>query len=375
MAVEKATPTQPVEQTQGVITDVLGTLKDTDNLSDTQGNCNYFSDKLRAEIKELANTAKEVPATIPTAGSKKTMFRTRTANECLLDASLQPIPRQLFQTLIFEGEITLIFADTNVGKTIFAVQIGNEIAAKFEEKVLYIDLELSDKQFESRYSDNYTNHYRFSNNFYRVDFQRRFSLPEGVRYEEFFIQSLKDLIEDTGAKIVFIDNMTKLVSGDTDQAKTAKPLMDRLTDLKFDYNLTLILLEHTRKTDDGRPISLNDLQGSKMKANFADAAFSIGRSAKDKNFRYVKQMKVRSTENFYDSDNVAVYEIVKENSFVHFSFVKFDSEYNHLKRLDENAKEDRKAKAIEMKAQGISNVAIAKELGVSEGTIRYWLKS
>ena len=112
-----------------------------------------------------------------------------------------------------------------------------------------------------------------------------------------------------------------------------------------------------------------------MKANFADAAFSIGRSAKDKNFRYVKQMKVRSTENFYDSDNVAVYEIVKENSFVHFSFVKFDSEYNHLKRLDENAKEDRKAKAIEMKAQGISNVAIAKELGVSEGTIRYWLKS
>lgn len=307
-------------------------------------------------------------------GEKKGMFRVRTANECLRDAMAQPIPRQLFETLIFEGELTLLFADTNIGKTIFAVQIGNAIAETLGEKVLYIDLELSDKQFESRYSENYQNHFRFSETFYRIDFQRRFKIPEGQSYDLFFIESLKSLIKETGARIVFIDNMTKLVSGDTDKAQQAKPLMDRLTDLKFDENLTMVLLEHTRKTDDGRPISLNDLQGSKMKANFADAAFSIGRSAKDKNLRYVKQLKCRSAEILYDTENVAVYEIKKEHSFLMFSFVGYGDEREHLRTPKEGEKEERKEKAQELKNTGMSNRAIARELGVSEGTVRYWFR-
>lgn len=69
-----------------------------------------------------------------------------------------PVPRQLFGSLIFEGEMTIMVADTNVGKSIFAVQISNEIAK--EQVVLYLDLELSDKQFERRYSDNFENQFR-----------------------------------------------------------------------------------------------------------------------------------------------------------------------------------------------------------------------
>lgn len=73
-------------------------------------------------------------------------------------AHLMPVPRQLFGSLIFEGEMTIMVADTNVGKSIFAVQISNEIAK--EQVVLYLDLELSDKQFERRYSDNFENQFR-----------------------------------------------------------------------------------------------------------------------------------------------------------------------------------------------------------------------
>lgn len=299
-------------------------------------------------------------------------FTCRTANDCLAAAKTQPIPRKLFHSLFFENELTILVADTGVGKSIFAVQIANEISKT--EKVLYLDLELSDKQFQGRYSENYENEFKFNDNLFRIGFTRRFEMPNGVLYEDYFIESLTKIIQETGAKIVIIDNMTRLITGDTDQAKNAKPLMDRLNNLKFDFNLTMLLLEHTKKVDTSRPIQLNDLQGSKMKANFADAVFTIGRSAKDKNLRYVKQMKVRSCEAEYDSENVIVYEIVKEKSFLHFRFVEFGNENDHLKQLSETDQDNRHEKILELKKQNMSNVEIGKQLGISEGAVRKHLK-
>ncbi|NEW84559.1 MAG: AAA family ATPase [Mariniphaga sp.] len=299
-------------------------------------------------------------------------FNCRTANECIDAAKNQPIPKKLFSSLIVEGELIICVADTGVGKSIYAVQIANEISKT--AKVLYLDLELSDKQFQNRYSENYENEYKFNENFFRVVFKRRYEMPNNVSYEDYFIDSLKVLITRTGSTIVIIDNMTRLISTDSDKASTAKPLMDRLNDLKFDFNLTMVLLEHTKKTDPSRPIQLNDLQGSKMKANFSDAVFTIGRSVKDKNLRYVKQLKVRSSEFEFDSDNIIVYEVIKENSFLQLKFIDYGNENDHLKQLTDNDKENRYEKIIELKSHGLSNIQIGKQLGISEGAIRKQLK-
>ena len=300
-------------------------------------------------------------------------FTVRTANQCLKDAKAQPIPRDLYCSLLFEGEITILFANTGVGKTILSVQIGNEIAK--ENKVLYFDLELSDKQFQKRYSENYQSEFIFNDNFIRICFARPLIVPDGKTYEDYFIDSLRAIINSTGARIVIIDNMTALISGDTDKARIAKPLMDTLQNLKFEYNLSLLLLEHTRKTDPTKPIHLNDMQGSKMKSNFADAIFSIGESAKDKSMRYVKQLKVRSGENYYHSDNVIVYEIVKEDSFTRFRLIEYGTESDHLKELTAEDKANKKKDAFDLKADGLSNREIARRLFVSEGAVRKWLKT
>lgn len=324
-------------------------------------------------IEGIGRHIAELAAELKSKPTQAGFFRIRTANRCLEDAKTMPIPDQLFHSLIFEGELTILVADTNVGKSIFAVQIGDHIARN-GRKVLYIDLELSDKQFERRYSEDFTNHYQFHPDLLRVDFTTRFQIPEGCSYDDYFIESLINSVEQSSAKVVIIDNMTRLISTDTDSAKNAKPLMDRLNQLKADYGLTLLLLEHTKKTDNSRPISLNDLQGSKMKANFADAVFTIGRSEKDKALRYVKQLKVRSCEFDYDVDNVIVYEIAKEVNNLRFSFVGYGSEWEHLKRPSDDDKDALIERAKELKAQGMSNVAIAKDLGMSEGWVRKWLK-
>ncbi len=56
---------------------------------------------------------------------------------------------QLFGT---RGELSCLFADSNVmGKSILAVQIADRIART--DNVLYLDFELSEKQFQLRYTN------------------------------------------------------------------------------------------------------------------------------------------------------------------------------------------------------------------------------
>lgn len=342
------------------------------NFNNTKDNANpQFNDEIKNEANNLiqqGNEAKENNKSLEVG-----FFNCRTANDCINDAKSQPIPKKLYYDLIIENELTILVADTGIGKSIYAVQIAQEISKT--QKVLYFDLELTDKQFQGRYSENYQNEFKFNENFFRCVFKRRYDMPTGISYEDYFIKNIEKLIEVTGSKIIIIDNMTRLLSTDSDQARNAKPLMDSLNDLKFNYNLTMLLLEHTKKVDPSRPIHLNDLQGSKMKANFSDAIFTIGRSAKDKNFRYVKQLKTRSAETIFDSENVLVYQIEKENSFLKLKFIEYGSEYEHLKQISENEKGQKVNEAMELKKQGLSNIDIAKRFGVSESAIRKWIKN
>jgi len=319
-----------------------------------------FLEGLKADCKRLENTR------------QVGMLIYCTANQCMQEEL--PDPRDLYPPLpglIYEGEITLLFGNTGIGKSAAAVQIACSIAQT--DKVLYYDFELSRRQFQRRYSDAGKNKYKFPDKLIRVYFARPLNIPNGKNFNDYIIECIRDGADQMGAKILVIDNMTMLATGDMDKAKEAKPLMDKLVELKFERDLTLILLEHTRKGDESRPASLNDLQGSKMKVNFADAVFYIGKSAKDTNLRYIKQMKCRSSEIRYDADNVAVFELVKENSFLQFKIVGFDKESNHLREVSDDDKKKRKQEAVELKKQGMSNREIAKQLGVSHTAVGNWL--
>ena len=77
----------------------------------------------------------------------------KTAHDWLNEAALAPVPQMLLSELWYEGEICVLFADTNVGKSILAVQIGNSISSgkpipgfKLGVKaqpVVYLDFELN----------------------------------------------------------------------------------------------------------------------------------------------------------------------------------------------------------------------------------------
>lgn len=318
----------------------------------------------------------------------KSLFSVQTANKWLDMAKRRPAPKMLLGELWSEGEICIGFADTNAGKSIFATQsadgisrgqnVGNLIVEVEPQPVIYFDFELSDKQFEARYSikegDYFINHYKFSENLYRAEINPNNFLPTYFEtFEKYLNSSIELAVAETGSRILVIDNLTYL-RRETEKAKDALPLMKELKRLKSRFDLSILALAHTPKRDMSKPISRNDLQGSKMLINFCDSSFAIGESMKDKSLRYLKQIKVRNTQHKYTSDNVLICQIVKPDNFLHFEFLTTGDEKEHLRNMSEKDKVNLIAKAHGLSASGLSQREIGKELGISAMTVSRYLK-
>lgn len=331
---------------------------------------------IQAEAEQLIKQGNEAEENIG-------LFTVKTANRWIEQAKIRPIPKMLFGEFWFEGELCILFADTNLGKSILAVQIGNSISRceqirgfKLEAQkkpILYFDFELSDKQFENRYSKEFEQHYNFDNNFIRVEINPDAEIPENKSFEDYLNHSLERSIIETEAKVLIIDNLTYL-KNETEKAKDALPLMKHLKALKNKYGLSILALAHTPKRDLSKPITRNDLQGSKMLINFCDSSFSIGESSNDKSTRYIKQIKARNTEIIYDTENVCVCQIDKPFNFLSFEFLNFGTEREHLKQFTEQDKENLNEKVKELNRDGRSLREIGAELGISHMKVSRILK-
>ncbi len=303
------------------------------------------------------------------------LFNVNTANNWLQQASTRPVPKMLFGKFWFEGELCILFADSNLGKSILAVQIGNSIntgvsmepfAVESEpQPILYCDFELTDKQFESRYSDDYQDHHAFRDDFYRAELNPGSELPKGfANFDEYLIASLERTIVQTGVKVIIVDNLTYL-RNETEQSKNALSLMKHLKALKNRYGLSMLALAHTPKRDLSQQITGNDLQGSKMLMNFCDSAFTIGQSSTDSDLRYLKQIKQRNTEQVYGYGNVCLCRVNKPQNFLQFEFVNYGNEIDHLRKASERLNENEIEQAAQLKLEGKSLREIGKAMGIS----------
>ena len=312
------------------------------------------------------------------------LFTIKAANEWIDEASNRPMPCKLFGQLWFEHEICILFSDSNLGKSILAVQIAdavsrgnNAMGMAMEaqpQMVLYFDFELSDKQFEVRYIGDDGTHYQFSPNLKRVEINPDVvDYPDGCDFEEYIKISLQQAVEELGAKVIILDNITFL-SRETEKAKDALPLMKWLKSFGRKYNLSILILAHTPKRNMANPITKNDLQGSKMLYNFCDGCFAIGESTQSNQLRYIKELKQRNVAFAFDADNVIVCEITKPDNFLMFRFVEYGCESEHLRQLTDNERDTMIERAKELSRQGKSEREIAKILGVkSHVTIHNWL--
>lgn len=288
------------------------------------------------------NISKADMVTIPEHSNEvrieESIVISRTANEWIDYSKGLPIPHSLFGNFWHEGELCILIADTNVGKSILAVQIANWITKGINnpwlpieaesQPVLYCDFELNAKQFENRYSLDYTDHYHFDDRFIRLEIN-----TDHAHFENFndqLIAALEKTLIERNIKTIIIDNITYLRSEAMDTAKAALPLMQKLKHLKNQHNLSMLILAHTPKRPLYSSLTRNDLAGSKALANFADSIFAIGQSKKSKSIRYIKELKTRATEILFDSANVLECEIRKDHNNLQYHFIGTGHENEHL---------------------------------------------
>lgn len=332
------------------------------------------------QIRKIALTEINKPAPM----SADSMLNIKRSYEWLEEAMQQPVPTMLFDEFWNEGEICILFADTNAGKSILAVQIADSISRgeplpgfRLEapsQPVMYFDFELSCKQYELRYSNAYTDHYVFHPYLYRAELSPGDDLPAGCdSFEDCIVMSIEEAVINHNVKVLVIDNLTYL-RDDNERARDAKPLMQKLMSLKKTHGLSMLILAHTPKRDLGSPITLNHLQGSKMLMNFCDSSFCIGTSTQDKSLRYLKQIKVRAGEYQYTTDNVALCRIEKPRNFLGFYYIGPGNEKDHLREKEEKDRIALINQAKDLADEGKTQREIADELGISASTVNRLLK-
>lgn len=307
------------------------------------------------------NIAEEFGTPLPTQRTGGII--TQTANEVIKEALSIPTPTALWSCMWYEGEVCCLFADSNLGKSILAVQIAESIA--HTQPVIYYDFELSDKQFQLRYTDENGKAHKFPDGMYRATLDQEYLAEHG---NVAIIEAIEATTYNIGAQVIIIDNLTWLAN-DSENGATAGQLMQQLVALKFRYKWSILVIAHTPKRPLYAPLTPDCLAGSKKLYNFFDSVFAIGKSAKDEAIRYVKQLKCRYGAFTHGGENVITAEIQKIDGCLQFVFGQCTDEREHLQEQTQQASEELRQNVLKLRANGLSLRMIADKCGLSKSKV------
>lgn len=309
-----------------------------------------------------------------------------TLSEILNEAKKLPKLTRLLGNIWCKGEIHILFGDNGTGKSVWATQIADAISKgrpafdnlpnqAVAQKVLFYDFELSEIQLLDRYSDNLGNIYPFHSNLImpRWDFNDPFFHNKKVKFNKLIIRKIRKDIEFFKPDVVIIDNITFLSTEATQDANVALDILRALIALKKEFELSILVLAHTPKIKPGFQISNNDLAGSKHLSNLVDSVSAIGICANDKNIKYIKSVKCRSTPKEFDSKNVIMVKQEKLNCFLKFTYIGQGNELQLIKDKSQIAEEENEQEMIDQvislyhEKKSVRN--IAEEIGLTKSKV------
>lgn len=298
-------------------------------------------------------------------------FKLRSFNECCRDGESAANPRDLFNGLWFEGELSALYADTNLGKSILAVQIGEQLA-KEGIRTLYVDLELSDKGIELRSRDSETGAlHSFPELFHRLTMNYNDYLDANPGADENgfdIINCIEAIGQQLGVQALILDNITAICAG-VESGDVAVGLVKRLLSLRDDNNWSVLFIAHTPKLERGTPITRDSMAGSKRVISLIDSAFAIGDVLSHPGLRYIKQTKVRMADTRFHEGNVLVCRIDREDGLLKFIPVDTAVEQHLLRAPKNDVFEKRHSEVSNLSREGYSVKEIAELTDLSASQV------
>lgn len=285
--------------------------------------------------------------------------------------------RSFFGEFLYEGELSILFGDSNAGKTILANNIaffvsGGEKWFDWESPnvpSLYIDMEMTMQQFAERYRNGAS---------YIPDTYNRATVDALNNTPEKVLAAIKLNIvarqnEQNAPKFIVIDNITNGF-GSIYSATRMKGFISELKNLKERFGLTIMLIAHCPKRPQGKPITQDNIGGSKMLLNFVDSAFAISNSMLWESARYIKQIKVRHGKR---KDKVLQLQI-DANPYLRMVPVSWDDESFHFNEYEPtrhlSLSPSREAEIVKLFSEGLDVNEISRRTKIDIPVIAdYWV--
>ena len=313
----------------------------------------------------------------------------KSLNSMMMEEKRKPVPEILWggdgngNALWFENEFAILFGRTNTGKSLYAVQIAEHISGQLGKTVLYLDLELSMKQFQERYTSRDGELHIWPDNLHRPDLSM---VGDGLYDSGRFLPLIRRMMAKVNARVLILDNLTFLVNNGGMKAEDVKPICQEFCNwAKEGYSI--LVVNHTPKIQPFTPLDINHCLGSSMLTNFVQSVFAIGTdSSNPSTGRYVKQLKSRNGRIVWEGNHVIPYVIDKTLDPTMLRFIQ--SAQLHQTGMDtqipiQTAREcdllkDADNMQLEqirkLHGQGMSNRKIAGELNLSPTTVGKRLK-
>ena len=213
-------------------------------------------------------------------------------------------PVDLWNGLWFQGEIACLFGEPNVGKTLLAMQIANQLN-KRGLKTLYFDFENAAHQMKTRYMNDKFNFTSGDAQFIIKDFNHNFSsAPHDAKS---ILEYIKSEIVNENAPVIIIDDINHIL-GSGDQ-QDVRYLLNTLRAWSQMFLVSILIIAHSKRRKQSQLTTLDSLSGSFELSYFFDSIFSLTRANKfnashNNISHYIKQHKNRIGEIVYDDMNV-----------------------------------------------------------------------
>lgn len=310
-------------------------------------------------------------------------------NSMMMEEQRKPVPEILWggdgngNALWFENEFAILFGRTNTGKSLYAVQIAEHISGELGKTVLYLDLELSMKQFQERYTSRDGELHVWPDNLHRPDLSM---IGDGLYDSGRFLPLIRRMMAKVNARVLLLDNLTFLVNNGGMKAEDVKPICQEFCNwAKEGYSI--LVVNHTPKIQPFTPLDINHCLGSSMLTNFVQSVFAIGTdSSNPSTGRYVKQLKSRNGRIVWDGNHVIPYVIDKtldptmlrfiQPAQLHQTGMETSTPTQTARECDllRDADNMQLEQIRKLHEQGMSNRKIAEKLNLSPATIGKRLK-
>jgi RecA-family ATPase len=228
----------------------------------------------------------------------------------------QSLPRPKFLwSGIKEKSFGLVFGPSKSGKTIFCENLGMSIACGIEEffglpldgipkKVLFVGLE---EYWENRIERNKSQYEVLEPEHRNLVSQNYLFQP--MDFTSKIVSSLdwknlEKMINDSKAEVVIIDSITRMNPGKLENSADAEKVMQKLREICYNTNVTLICIHHTPKMGDNL-INIDSIKGSSVFAQESDFAIAVTQTPNK--CRYVKNVFFRYAAD--DDENVKEFTI------------------------------------------------------------------